>query len=68
MTAERDALRLANKARAYARTARINAVLRAFGQVDVGTREGILAMAKANKISVNRLLAILLVHGRRHGV
>ena len=68
MTAERDALRLANKARAYARTARINALLRTFGQVDAGTREGILALAKMSKISVNRLLAILLVQGRRHGV
>ena len=68
MTAERDAARAANKARAYASTARINAVLRAFGQVDAGTREGILALAKMRKISVNRLLAILLVQGRRHGV
>ena len=68
MTAERDALRLANKARAYARTARINALLRAFGPVDAGTREGLVALAKTHEISVNRLLAILLVQGRRHGV
>jgi hypothetical protein len=68
MTAERDAAWVANKARAYARIAKNNAVLRAFGQVDAGTREGLLAMAKVNKISVNRLLAILLIQGRRHGV
>lgn len=68
MTAKRDAAWAANKARAYARSAKNNAVLRAFGPVDAGTREGLRALAKTNKISVNRLLAILLVQGRRHGV
>ena len=68
MTTERDAVRVTNKARAYARTAETNAVLRAFGAVDPGTRAGLLELAKMSKISVNRLMAILLVQGRRHGV
>jgi len=68
MTAQRDAACIANRAKAYQITFERNAVLRAFGEVDAGTRAGLVEMARANKMRVNRLLAILLKQGKRYGV
>jgi len=68
MSEQRDALCIANRALAYQITFERNAVLRAFGEVDAGTRAGLVEMARANKMRVNRLLAILLKQGKRNGV